>query len=282
MAVGWDAEGEECILQLFAKTFPTEEIREQYPEYNVEAEAFITALKKPLGNDGTPLKDFKWKYGVGEYCDTFKKTRAAFGPSGLHMSHWKAATEQKRIARVHAFFIWAAFQFGFSYPHWEASWYCMIQKLEEPLYFKLHCNHSVVIAKKRKLNNNNVLITCTDDNRSSYSDSSISLLNKLLDKPQQQISEDNPTHIDGVNTSNENDCGLKQLKELMDHESELSSKLNDLDKMDLSLNGFTEDVTGLPVQIDVPNYDSTQSVTSTLSDTNISMQHVDIFRSRWT
>lgn len=138
-AVGWEAEGEACISQLLAGTFSTEKISDEYPEYGVEAEAFIKALKKPLGKDDTPLKDFKWKYGVEEYCATFKKTResTACGPSGLHMSHWKAATERKRIARVHAFFIWAAFQFGFSYPRWEASWHCMIQKLEDPLYSKL-------------------------------------------------------------------------------------------------------------------------------------------------
>ena len=53
------------------------------------------------------------------------------------MSHWKAACERREIARVHAFFMWAAFEFGFTYSRWEQSWHCMIKKLKDPLLPKL-------------------------------------------------------------------------------------------------------------------------------------------------
>ena len=83
--------------------------------------------------------ELQWEYGVDQYKETFSKTResTACGPSGLHMSHWKAALERTAIMRVHAFFIWAAFQFGFSYKRWEVSWHCMLQKKEQPFSQKM-------------------------------------------------------------------------------------------------------------------------------------------------
>ena len=53
------------------------------------------------------------------------------------MSHFRAATERRHIAAVHAFFIWAAFRFGFSYDRWEVSWHCMLQKMQDPYVDKL-------------------------------------------------------------------------------------------------------------------------------------------------
>ena len=53
------------------------------------------------------------------------------------MSHWKAALEREPIMRVHAFYIWAAFQFGFSYERWEVLWHCMLQKKELPYSQKM-------------------------------------------------------------------------------------------------------------------------------------------------
>ena len=38
----------------------------------MEAAAFIKAIKKCI-KDGEAIKDFKWTYGVKEFCDTFKK-----------------------------------------------------------------------------------------------------------------------------------------------------------------------------------------------------------------
>lgn len=101
--------------------------------------AFIKAMKYAEKNDGTTIKNFKWTYGVEEYKDTFSKTReyTACGPSGLHMSHWKAALERERIMKVHSFFMWAAFQFGFSFERWEVSWHVMLQKKDKPYSQKM-------------------------------------------------------------------------------------------------------------------------------------------------
>ena len=53
------------------------------------------------------------------------------------MSHWKIALESKKLMEVHSFFIWAAFQFGFSYNRWNVSWHCMIQKKHLPFVHKM-------------------------------------------------------------------------------------------------------------------------------------------------
>ena len=91
---------------------------------------FIASMRYAQTNDGQPIEEFRWTYGVDEYIDTFSKTResTSCGPSGLHMSHWKAALERKIIMRVHSFFMWSAFQFGYSYERWETSWHVMLQK----------------------------------------------------------------------------------------------------------------------------------------------------------
>ena len=91
---------------------------------------FIKALKKPTTANGEVVPDLPWIYGVDEYKETFGKTReqTACGPSSLHMSHWKAALERECLMRVHSFFIWAAFQFSFSYDRWETSWHVMLKK----------------------------------------------------------------------------------------------------------------------------------------------------------
>ena len=41
------------------------------------------------------------------------------------------------IAKKHSFFIWAGFQFGFSYPRWETSWHSMLLKKQHPFSQKL-------------------------------------------------------------------------------------------------------------------------------------------------
>ena len=96
-------------------------------------------MKYAITDKDCNIDEFQWKYGVEEYKATFSKTResTACGPSGLHMSHWKAALERDEIMRVHAFFIWSAFQFGFSYPRWEVSWHCMLQKKDYPFSQKM-------------------------------------------------------------------------------------------------------------------------------------------------
>ena len=107
-----------------------------YPAFKGELAPFIESLQTSVkeGDDA-----FQWVYGADEFIATFKKTResTACGPSSIHMSHFRAATERRNIATVHAFFIWAAFRFGFSYDRWEVSWHCMLQKLQDPYVDKL-------------------------------------------------------------------------------------------------------------------------------------------------
>ena len=135
---GWYAENE-GVEEMLSGILDTVNLSEDYQEFPKEANAFMKAMKRATDKDGSRVPPFQWKYGTKEFIDTFNHTResTACGPSGLHMSHWKAACERPWIARLHAFFIWAAFQFGFSYRRWEISWHCMLQKTPHPIYPKL-------------------------------------------------------------------------------------------------------------------------------------------------
>ena len=135
---GWygKEEGMESILQ---GMLDTTKIEEDYPQFGKEGVEFMKALRYKEKDDEDQGTTFTWKFGTKEYLEVFNKTNesTACGPSGLHMSHWKAACEREKIARVHAFFMWAAFEFGFTYERWENSWHCMIKKLKQPLLPKL-------------------------------------------------------------------------------------------------------------------------------------------------
>ena len=135
--VGWygDDEGMETILRGMLNV---ENMGEEYPQYGREGIEFLRALRYKK-DENEEIETFDWKFGVEEYLQVFNKTKeaTACGPSGLHMSHWKAACERPEIARVHAFFMWAAFAIGFTYERWENSWHCMIKKLNQPLLPKL-------------------------------------------------------------------------------------------------------------------------------------------------
>ena len=133
---GWYGEGT-GIDELLEGLIDADEMGKQYPEFGQEGVEFLRALRKDT--TGKTKGEFDWKFGLKEYMDVFKNTKesTACGPSGLHMSHWKAACERPCIAEVHAFFIWAAFKFGFTYTRWENSWQCMIQKLSKPILPKL-------------------------------------------------------------------------------------------------------------------------------------------------
>ena len=135
---GWYGE-QNGIQEILTGMMDCEEMGKHYPEFGLEGVEFLKALKYETNEDGTRIKPFQWSFGIEEYKDVFNHTKesTACGPSGLHMSHWKAACERDRIARIHAFFIWAAFQFGFTYARWENSWHCMIQKMQQPLLPKL-------------------------------------------------------------------------------------------------------------------------------------------------
>ena len=135
--VGWygNEEGMEKILR---GLLSAETMGDHYPQYGQEGVEFLRALRYKT-NNVEEIETFTWKFGVEEYMKVFNKTKeaTACGPSGLHMSHWKAACERPAIARVHAFFMWAAFEMGFTYERWENSWHCMIKKLQQPLLPKL-------------------------------------------------------------------------------------------------------------------------------------------------
>ena len=135
---GWYGkdDGMEDILQGLLNL---DEVEKEYPQYGKEGVEFIKALRYTKEDNGQDMKPFTWTFGAEEFIEVFNKTResTSCGPSGLHMSHWKAACERKEIARVHAFFMWAAFEMGFSYERWENSWHCMIKKLKQPLLPKL-------------------------------------------------------------------------------------------------------------------------------------------------
>ena len=133
-AIGWQAENEDAVQEIISGKY------EQHIESNPSKELneFMKGLKSPI-DQNDPEKKMTWNFGLPEYKKLFGKTResTACGPSGLHMSHRKAAIERDRIAEVHAFFIWAAFTLGFSYHRWQVSWHCMLQKRQKPYIHRL-------------------------------------------------------------------------------------------------------------------------------------------------
>ena len=63
----------------------------------------------------------------------FSKTpeKTARGPSGIKMSHWKAACYDPDIAAVQTLFMDIPFNHGFSLKRWEQSIHCILQKKTE-------------------------------------------------------------------------------------------------------------------------------------------------------
>ena len=135
--VGWNAE--KRYVEELLKGISKEKIIEEYNASGTITQYFIEACKRPITNTGDEVEPMEWKYGIEEYKNTFSKTSedTACGPSGIHMSHWKIALERERLMRVHSFYIWAAFNLGFSYERWEVSWHCMLQKKDKPYAQKL-------------------------------------------------------------------------------------------------------------------------------------------------
>ena len=134
--IGWNAETE-FVNELLQGTDINK--NKSADNGNEILKNFIKAMKYAEVENGESIEEYQWTYGIEEYKSTFSKTResTACGPSGLHMSHWKAALEREQIMKVHAFFVWAAFQFGFSYKRWEVSWHVMLQKKELPYSQKM-------------------------------------------------------------------------------------------------------------------------------------------------
>ena len=61
--------------------------------------AFIRHMERPKDKDGHKVKDMEWTYGVEEYRASFsrKSEDTSCGPSGIHMSHWKAGAENETL-----------------------------------------------------------------------------------------------------------------------------------------------------------------------------------------
>ena len=102
---GWYGK-EEGMEKILKGQTNVEEMASNYPHYGQEAVEFLKALRYRTDENGNDKEPFTWKFGIKEYTDVFNKTKeeTACGPSGIHMSHWKAACERECIARVHAFF----------------------------------------------------------------------------------------------------------------------------------------------------------------------------------
>ena len=136
--IGVHAENEFVDL-LLNGTAKYEDILRRHEKYGDSLKRFLEQIIRPVGKEGKPIGEFQWQFGVEEYRATFSKTgeNISCGPSGLHMSHWKAALESEMLMKVHSFFIQSAFRYGFTYKRWEVSWHCMIQKKEQPYVQKL-------------------------------------------------------------------------------------------------------------------------------------------------
>ena len=132
--IGPGAENEEAVQKLLKGRILPEEYAKHYPNFREEAREMINSMQ----NDKRSTKR-QWKFGIEEYKDLFSKTRedTTCGPSGLHMSHWKAALEDVEIINVHASMTWAAFALGYSYDRWNISYHSMLQKLQKPYITKL-------------------------------------------------------------------------------------------------------------------------------------------------
>ena len=113
-AIGWDAASE--IAKEILDGAKNSTLNHLGTNSSQPLGRFIQSMAKIQNKSKEKIDDMPWTYGIEEYKDTFSKTResTACGPSGIHMGHWKAALESRLLMRVHSFFIWSAFTFGFS------------------------------------------------------------------------------------------------------------------------------------------------------------------------
>ena len=116
-----------------------ENTKQEQKEYGDTFCNFVSALMSPNLDSKGEVRVYDWHFGADEYKEIMRKTKekTACGPSGIHMSHWKAGAENETLAKVHSFFIWSAFFLGHSYQRWETSWHCMLQKKSFPFSQKL-------------------------------------------------------------------------------------------------------------------------------------------------
>ena len=127
---------EEIVEQILNGSTIDQTFKTEYKDYGHTFENLIKSMSRAKDREGKETTQYHWDFGVEEYKSIFKNTKEkiACGPSGLHMSHLKAALESVKLMQIHAFFIWSAFAMGHSYDRWEVSWHCMIQKKKHPFY----------------------------------------------------------------------------------------------------------------------------------------------------
>ena len=131
--IGYEAEHTEFIDSLLKGNVDAAELAANSSDLTDELEKFLRSCTKT--NDA----DMAWTFNQGDYQSLFKATRenTACGPSGLHMSHWKAMAMDDQLSEINAFFMWAAFYLGFVYDRWLISWHCMLLKKKHPFLTKL-------------------------------------------------------------------------------------------------------------------------------------------------
>jgi len=131
--VGEDAE-KEAADSIIEGTFDMRIIEGMNIPDKAETVAFLSALLRPSSKNGEPMIDCESDISTADYMLIFSKTpdKTACGPSGITMSHWKAACYDPDIAAIHAIFMDMPFRYGFSFPRWQRSIHVLLQKLDQP------------------------------------------------------------------------------------------------------------------------------------------------------
>ena len=118
LAKAIESDMEELIVQqLLDGVRGNQTIQQEYKEYGHTFENLMESMSRATDRDGKETTQYDWDFGAEEYKEIFKNTKEkiACGPSGLHMSHWKAALESDTLMKIHAFYIWSAFAMGHSF-----------------------------------------------------------------------------------------------------------------------------------------------------------------------
>ena len=130
--IGHNADNKRLVKQILDVTANLDDLANKYPQEAEEAKRFIQKMKRDSRVHKTTSSGNIMKHILLKHLKTRENT--SYSPSGLHMSHWKAATEHEQISQVHAFFIWAAFALGTTYERWAVSCHCMLQKSEKRIH----------------------------------------------------------------------------------------------------------------------------------------------------
>ena len=74
-----------------------------------------------------------------DFRNIFQKTKefTSSSPLGIHIDHYKLATQSKYLSDIHATFMSLPFQYGFSLKRWQKSTHVMLPKMNKPYIHKL-------------------------------------------------------------------------------------------------------------------------------------------------